>query len=296
MVRKRWETGLMNSAPYPDLFSLVAVPIGNIGDLSARAAECLSAADVIFCEDTRKTSDLLKRATLITKAKLVPVPGDSEFDTDWKRYCSPSIRRWALVSDAGTPIVNDPGVSLLAFCRKHQIPTEALPGPSAPIAAWQWSGGFGLPFVFAGFAPKVSQSSSAKWQRFMPTCFNAGTFCFFDTRHQILNTLKHFSDSFPESELYIAREITKAHQELLFGKPAFLLEKMHSLVEADHVGELCLLVNLSSLGLNDQSALAPTVDELIKFRVAPTKDASKLLAKWSELSSQQAYKRLCDES
>ncbi|HVJ64152.1 MAG TPA: SAM-dependent methyltransferase [Bdellovibrionota bacterium] len=285
------------SAPLPDRLSVVAVPIGNPRDLSPRAGEALASAQVIFCEDTRKTLDLLKRSGISSGAKLIAVPGDSEFQTDWQRYCSPEYRHWVLVSDAGTPIVNDPGSSLLEFCRKQGVLVEALPGASAPTLAWQWSGGFGLPFSFAGFAPKVSRSATSKWEHFLPAAQTQGTFCFFDTRHQVMNTLEYIAETYPNARLYIAREMTKAHEELLFGSASELAAIIAQRLEADQVGELCLLLDMASLqseGAAPAAQISP--EDLIKFRTASTKDASKMMAKWCNLPTRDAYKRLCDET
>lgn len=293
----------MRSAPLPEILSIIAVPIGNPLDLSLRAVKMLEIADLVFCEDTRKTYDLFKRAGITVTAKLVAIPGDSEHDVDWQRYRANEHRRWAVVSDAGTPIVNDPGVSLLAFCRKHAVVVEALPGPSAPIAAWQWSGGFGLPFVFAGFAPKVSQTATAKWERFLPLSATHGTFCFFDTRHQIVETLGYLAKTFPAADLFIAREMTKPHEELLRGGAEYLLKQIQKLIEIDKVGELCLLLDVASLHAEQGEGLAsstlgagPTIEELIKFRAGSTKDAAKMIAKWFSVPTRDAYKRLHDET
>ncbi len=302
MSSKWWETVAMRSAPMPEILSLVAVPIGNPKDLSLRAIETLAAANLIFCEDSRKTSDLFKRAGVSVTAKLVAVPGDSEFEIEWGRYCSAENRRWAVVSDAGTPIVNDPGVSLLAYCRKQGVAVEALPGASAPIMAWQWSGGFGLPFIFGGFAPKVSQNANTKWERFLPTEPKHGTFCFFDTRHQILDTLKYLQQAHPTTKIFIAREMTKPHEELLHGSVDYLMKTMTHLIEIDKVGELCVLIDMESLREDihgdalTSSGVGLSPEDLLKFRSASTKEASKLMAKWCQLNSRDAYKRLCDET
>lgn len=290
----------MSATRFPDRLSVVAVPIGNIKDLTPRALEALSMAHLIFCEDTRKTTDLLKRCGISSSAKLISVPGDAEHEVDWIRYCSPDYRNWAVVSDAGTPVVNDPGISILSFCQKHGIRIEALPGASAPILAWQWSGGFGLPFVFGGFAPKVSSTSTSKWDRFVPKT-RSGTFCFFDTRHQIVDTLTFMASSYPKARLHIAREMTKSHEELISGNPAFLLDYLKKLLESDRVGELCVLIDLASLQPEAQldeaipEALNLSLEELLKFRGAQTKEASKMIAKWCGMTPRDAYKRLCDD-
>lgn len=287
----------MRSTALPDQISIVAVPIGNVQDLTPRARDALASAQVIFCEDTRKTADLLKRAEVQSPAKLISIPGDSEHQLDWMRYCRSEYRHWVMVSDAGTPVVNDPGTSLIGFAQKHQIKTQALPGASAPIAAWQWSGGFGLPFIFGGFAPKVTAAATSKWDRFLPQA-TQGTFCFFDTRHQVLDTLDFLRAAYPQARLHIAREMTKAHEELLSGAPEPLWQALAKLIESDRVGELCVLLDLSSVAAPAGETVVGggiTVEDLVAFRSGSTKDASKLLAKWTTLSARDAYKRLCDE-
>lgn len=297
MIEDSGDDKRMSSAPLPELLSIVALPIGNIEDLTLRAISCLQNADVIFCEDTRKTSDLIRRAKLQTHAKLISSPGDSEHAVDWMRYCTPQYRRWVLVSDAGTPVVNDPGVSIISFCHKHQIRVEALPGASAPVVAWQWSGGFGLPFIFGGFAPKVSLSATSKWERFVPRQ-SEGTFCFFDTRHQILETLSYLNSVAPNSQMFVAREMTKTHEELLKGTPHELHKIISALIESDKVGELCVLIDLSSLNsaqVESHLASAISYEDLLKFRKSSTKEASKFLSKWCDVNSRDAYKRLVED-
>jgi len=178
----------------PSLF-VVALPIGNPHDLSFRAKETLEFVDVIFCEDKRKYLEFARRANIVVSDRqhLEPLPGDTDRENDWDFIFQKhsSIKKWALVSDAGSPIVNDPGLSLLRYVRSKSWNVISIPGPSAPIAAWQWSGGFGLPYYFAGFTPKAKRSEAKELYDFFSALKFTSTFCFFDTRHQFETTYEH---------------------------------------------------------------------------------------------------------
>ena len=269
--------------------ALVALPLGNVQDLSARARSTLESSDLIFCEDTRRLQDLAARAHLALKAKLVSLPGDRERDMDWARFL-PDYATWALVSDAGTPIVNDPGASLLTWAQGRGCHVSAIPGPSAPVLAWQWSGGFGLPYVFAGFAPKAKRPEAKELAEFFAPLSQARTFVYFDSRHQAVLTLQGLvALGRGESSMFIAREMTKPHEELLKGNVSSMLEWLQARVQQDEgIGELTLVMR------GDGSAPASTVsvDELARLRSAPTKEASKIMASLTGLTARECYDRL----
>lgn len=276
----------------PSLVSLVALPLGNARDLSPRAAETLQKANLLFCEDTRKFHELAQRAGLSElRAKLVSLPGDREFELNWFEYCEDveEGQNWALVSDAGTPIVNDPGAALLKFCREQGVKTEAVPGPCAFVAAWQWSGGFGVPFSFAGFPPKVKSAASKELADFFAPARVARTFAFFDTRHQVQTTFQHLEENgWAEAQVYLAREMTKPHEELLGGTVAEMAEFLRRRLASDQgFGEVTCL--LEGRGESAAGGVGLGLEDLARVRSASAKEASKIAARLTGRPARDCY-------
>ena len=105
----------------PKKLSLVAVPLGNVEDLSARAKKAMKEAEVIFCEDSRKSQDLFSRCDIQSQAKWVTLPGSREKEVDWEKWTHESTpKNWIFISDAGTPIVNDPGLEIHQFLHRRR--------------------------------------------------------------------------------------------------------------------------------------------------------------------------------
>ena len=248
-------------------------------------------ANRIYCEDTRKLKDILRRLDVNSNARFVSLPGNSEGDISWADEFQNmnSERKWVLVSDAGTPLVSDPGWSLVHYCQKSNIPYVALPGACAPILAWQWSGGFGLPYAFAGFAPKASEFSQSSLDHFFNPLGYCKTFCFFDTRHQVLTTLHYLISSGRGAvTLYMAREMTKPHEELIKGNAQILYDLLSRRMQEEiPVGELTFV--LEGQGLNVQPQSGIELSQLVQLRNLPPKAAAKLAAKLSAKSVQECY-------
>ena len=277
--------------------NLVALPIGNVADLSPRASEALTQAHRIFCEDTRKMRELLKRADIQTNARLTALPGGSEHQFDWERARKEANvdERWVLVSDAGTPLVNDPGAELVEYCRRAQVELRATPGPCAPIAAWQWSGGFGLPFVFAGFAPKAKSPGTKDLDRFFEPLSNSGSFSYFDTKHQFATTLEHLVlRGLGDRPLFVAREMTKPHEQLHGGTVRSCLTELAERLQTEgQLGELTFL--LKGEDKSSASGSVVTLDQLVQIRKASVKDAAKIAAELTGLSSRDCYQLFIGE-
>ena len=199
---------------------LVATPIGNLEDISIRALRCLAGVDIIYCEDTRNTSRLLDRYGIktITKsyhdhngAKIRPVILD-------QLAAGKSI---ALVSDAGTPLVNDPGFKLVREAISQNSHVDLIPGPSAPIMALALSGLPSDRFMFAGFLP---QKEKARHDLLLELAKIQSTLIFFETANRIEASLKDIESLLPNRQIAIGRELTKLHQETLRGSPSEILD------------------------------------------------------------------------
>jgi len=194
--------------------TLVATPIGNLGDLSRRGIEALSAADLVLCEDTRVTSKLLSLTGI--KAKVQRCDDHTE-----RRQIENMLTRLqageniALVSDAGTPLISDPGYSLVKAARDAGHNVTATPGPAAPILALILSG---LPtdrFYFGGFLPS---KSSARQSAFAEVKSLRATTIFFDSPRRIAATLRDALTVFgPDRDASTARELTKKFEQIQTG-------------------------------------------------------------------------------
>ncbi|MGH2784490.1 MAG: 16S rRNA (cytidine(1402)-2'-O)-methyltransferase [Actinomycetota bacterium] len=195
------------------LLRVVATPIGNLDDLSPRAAQALAEADVIACEDTRVTRKLLSRVE--THARLISYHARNE------RQRTPELvarvsggDRVALVTDAGTPGLSDPGQRLVAACIEAGQRVEVVPGPSAAVAALVVSGLPTARFVFEGFLPRTKGDRRRRLERLAG---EERTLVFFEAPHRIAATLSDMADVFGDRNAAFARELTKMHEEVVRG-------------------------------------------------------------------------------
>ncbi len=274
---------------------IVAVPLGNAQDLSFRSAALLASVDRIFCEDTRKTQALLERAGIKAKGRLTPLPGDSEFEAPWEKWAQEDEgKTWLFCSDAGSPIISDPGAAFVKFCARLKIPLVAVPGPAAPILAWQWSGGFGLPFTFGGFPPKEKNVEAKPLQDFFDQAIGSGTFCFFESRHHVLSSLEHLIQrGWGNKKIYLAREMTKTHEELLGGTVQELFERIKIILAKEGgLGELTFLLQGEK---RESSAQTIDVSTLLSLRLLPPKKAAKVMAQICGLSTHEVYGQMVKE-
>lgn len=203
------------------LLSVVATPIGNLDDLSPRAARVLEGADVIACEDTRVTRKLLSR--IDARARLIAYHARNE------RERTPELvahvaggEHVALVTDAGTPGLSDPGQRLIAACLEAGLRIEVVPGPSAVVAALVVSGLPTARFVFEGFLPRTKGDRRRKLQALAS---EERTLVVFEAPHRIVETLRDMAEVLGDRRASVARELTKMHEEVLHGTLAELADR-----------------------------------------------------------------------
>ncbi len=214
----------------PVLF-IVATPIGNLGDITLRAVETLKAVDVVACEDTRRTEVLLSH--LGTRKPL------HRYDEHTHGPSSRKIidmlkggKSVALVTDAGTPAISDPGSRLVAEVIQAQIKVVPVPGASSVTAALSAAGFTGDGFVFLGFLSRRNGPAKRELQEAMGLSKNL---VLFESPFRVADTLRLIQEIAPEHHVVVARELTKLHEEFLRGTPAQVLEQLASRPEKGEV-------------------------------------------------------------
>jgi 16S rRNA (cytidine1402-2'-O)-methyltransferase len=220
----------------PAALYIVATPIGNLGDISARAIETLRGVDVIACEDTRVTGVLLQRFSIAT-----PMTPYHDHNADRVR---PQIlarlaagESVALVSDAGTPLISDPGYKLVRACAEAGIAAIPLPGPSALLAALAVAA---LPtdrVLFAGFLPS---KSGARREALMAIKSLAATLVFYESAQRLADSLADMTTVLGERDAAVCRELTKMHEEVRRDSLAGLAARYAA--EATPKGEVVVVV------------------------------------------------------
>ena len=197
----------------PGKLYLVATPIGNLEDITIRAVRILAEVNLIAAEDTRRTATLLRHYAI--KTGTISLHQHNE-----KERAPKLVRRLlngesiALLSDAGTPLISDPGFEMVRQALDARIPIVALPGPSAVVAALVSSGAPTNSFTFLGFPPKRANDRK-KWCAALTT--EDRTLVFFESPHRLATTLKMLADNMGDRTISICRELTKIHEELVVG-------------------------------------------------------------------------------
>lgn len=195
---------------------IIATPIGNLGDISARAVETLENATVVACEDTRVTKKLLSLLNISNKKLFIPLHDHNEEDQAQKLIdlIQNENQAIALVSDAGSPLISDPGYKLIKHCREQNVYITVIPGCCALISALQLSG---LPtnrFLFAGFIPNKEK---ARADNFLELKDTKATLVFYESANRIVKSLTAAKEIFGDREMAVAREITKMFEECVNG-------------------------------------------------------------------------------
>lgn len=212
---------MTDAAPPEKLSSglyIVATPIGNLGDITLRAKDVLERCDVIACEDTRVTGKLMK---LLGISNRLWRYDDHASAADRQRLLDAArIGAVALVSDAGMPLVSDPGYRLVREAREADIPVTALPGASAPLLALAMSGLPNDRFLFAGFLPQKEKARADMLAELAPI---RSTLIFFDTAPRLVKSLAVIAEVLPGREVAVGRELTKLHEECRTGSATELI-------------------------------------------------------------------------
>jgi 16S rRNA (cytidine1402-2'-O)-methyltransferase len=267
---------------------LVATPIGNLEDITLRAIRVLKEADLIACEDTRQTQKLLQHYSI--HKEMVSYHAHNELTR------SPELviqleqgAQVALVSDAGTPVVSDPGHRLVVLCLRHHIPVVPIPGPSAFVAALAASGLPSDEFLFVGFLPS---RSGARRKKLDALKSEPRALVLYEAPHRLADTLSDAAEILGSRHAVVAREVTKIHEEFLRGT---LLELRDAAKERAPRGEITLMI-----GPPEEGALQVAPSVSLKERVSQIetemgldrKAALKQAARERGLGKRDAYKQL----
>jgi 16S rRNA (cytidine1402-2'-O)-methyltransferase len=266
--------------------SVVATPIGNLEDLSRRALRVLEESDLIAAEDTRHTRKLLGHYKVHT-----PLTSYHEHNESKRRpaliHALCDGKRIALVTDAGTPCISDPGSRLVRAAHEAGIEVVAVPGPSAVHAALSVSGFPSDRFAFHGFFPRKSAEADELIAiiRAAP-----GTHVFFESPHRLLRSLELLVDRLPAVEVCVARELTKTFEEIVRGAPAEVAERFRRHAPK---GECVLMLHMAGHG-PDTEALPATdlrnlVEQLVQQDGLTRRDAIQRVADQLGLPRRRVY-------
>ena len=264
----------------PGRLVVCPTPIGNLEDVTLRVLSALREADLVACEDTRRTRTLLDRYGV--KAKLVSYHEHNE-----EKRSAELVKRMgegatvALVSDAGMPLVSDPGYVLVRACVAAGLPVEVLPGPSAALAALVASALPSDRWRFAGFLPR----KKGELRRALSE--PGGTLVAFEAPGRVPATLKVLAEVDPERDVAVCRELTKVHEEVVRGSASELAERYAG---ASPKGEVVLVIGAAPEGAVevDETALA-ALAKLVDAGAKP-RAAAQVVAELTGSSANALYK------
>jgi 16S rRNA (cytidine1402-2'-O)-methyltransferase len=267
----------------PGRLYVVSTPIGNLEDITYRAVRILREVDWIACEDTRTTRRLLDHYGIATRAISYHEHNETERAAELIARIEEG-ETGALVSDAGTPLLSDPGYRIVHAAARARIRIEPLPGPSALLAALVVSG---LPtdqFHFGGFLP----AKQGQRRRLLESLADeSATLVFYEAPHRILESLEDISAVLGAREIVAARELTKMYEEILRGSAA---EIAASLSARDSVrGEFVIIIGKSMQPANQDVRVEDLIEALIGAGVERM-EAMKTVARERGLSKREIYK------
>jgi 16S rRNA (cytidine1402-2'-O)-methyltransferase len=273
---------------------LVATPIGNLEDISLRALRILKEVDLIACEDTRQTRKLLAHYDIHTRLESYHEHNEMTRAPELVIELEQAAQI-ALVSDAGTPAISDPGQRLVALCLRHGIPVVPVPGPSALVSAIAASGLCTDEFVFVGFLPSRAGERSTELHSLAA---EPRALVFYEAPHRLVGMLEDALAVFGNRHAVIAREVTKVHEEFRRGRISEILE---SFLKTPPRGEITVIIAPADHQSDSHSArnttdlalpLPQRVEEIMRAQSLDHKAALKIAARERGLTKREAYKQL----
>ncbi len=264
---------------------VVATPIGNLGDISERAKEVLSEAKYVACEDTRVSKKLFSLLGISLDKNFMTYEDHSEEERAQGiiDIITTKDEAVALISDAGSPLISDPGYKLVRKCREQGVAVYTVPGCCAVVSALQLSG---LPtnrFMFAGFIPNKDK---ARLDLFKELASIDTTLVFYETAPRLQKTLTAAAENFGNREMAVAREITKMYEECVNGTASELADHFE---QNPPKGEIVLMVAPPEENENNQVDLEELLRE--KLRLMPLKTAVKEIVSAYGLNKNEVYRQ-----
>jgi 16S rRNA (cytidine1402-2'-O)-methyltransferase len=263
------------------LLTLTPTPIGNLKDISVRALEVLTRAEVIFCEDTRVTKKLLNLLNIPLNKEFISMHSHNE-NIVLKNLNPETLinKECVYVSDAGMPGISDPGSKLVRFVQQHNIPYTVIPGANAALTAFVASG-FEGEFCFYMFLPHKGEQRVQKLNEIV----NSGKIAIlYESPHRIEKLITELKTLIPEREVFLAKELTKMHE-------TYIKAKAKDINIQNTKGEWVVVIDKAQ----KSNELVLTYEEIIKLNL-PLREKSKLLAKISTKSAKEIYKELMEKS
>jgi 16S rRNA (cytidine1402-2'-O)-methyltransferase len=267
---------------------IVATPIGNLGDISERAVEVLKQADLIAAEDTRHSKTLLERFGIKTKVTAYHEHNEEKVTQQLIQQIE-NGESIALISDAGTPLINDPGYNLVVSAHDNQIQVVPIPGPSAIITALSASGLPTNKFIYEGYLPAKSEARKTRLNELKN---ESRTLVLYEAPHRIIESLKIMQEVFgAKRRVTIARELTKQFEQIVRAPLNEINEKLAS-EEIKHKGEFVVIVEgAKELAISDEEVLR--INKILSEKLSP-KDAAGLTAKITGKKKNDVYKLALD--
>lgn len=283
----------MTDEPLAPGLYIVATPIGNLEDITMRALRVLRSVDRIACEDTRQTRKLLDRYSITTPT----ISSHEHNEAQRSRQLMEELKggaRIAVVSDAGTPGISDPGMVLAAAAIAEGVPVYPIPGASAALTALVASGLNTERFLFAGFLPPKSGARRTALEELAGTGAAPATLVFYEAPHRIVETLADVEAVWgPGCRVVLGRELTKVHEEFLRGTVRDVREQLAA--RESIRGEMVLLLDAQPLAHGSAAASASVQDrlaELEKSEGLTEKDALKRMARERGVSKSELWREL----
>ena len=265
------------------VFHVIATPIGNLSDITRRALEVIGELDVLYAEDTRHTTKLCMHFGLNPKLRSLHDHNEQDRIDEVIAQLQQGLAV-GLVSDAGTPLISDPGYKIVAACHEAGIGVSPVPGASALTAVLSVCGLPTNQFLFSGFLPAKS-SARRKAIDSLKAC--SATLVFFESKHRIGESLGDLEELLGDRKICVAREVTKSFETILSGNIADVRVKITA-DQSSQKGEFVLVVDGAEV---EVAALTAEVQNLLldlAAQLAP-KQAAKIVAKYTGLKSKTLY-------
>ena len=271
------------------VFHVIATPIGNLSDMTQRARDTMAGVDILYAEDTRHTARLCTHLGVSPKLRSLHDHNEQDRIAEIIDFLQSGLAV-GLVSDAGTPLISDPGYRIVSACHAAGLPVSPVPGVSAVTSALSVCG---LPtdrFMFIGFLPA---KSSARRSSLNALTTESATLVFFESKHRIIAALADMHDVLGDRTACVAREVTKAFETICYGKVADIMQSIESDPDSQK-GEFVVIVSGAPSGTMTLDSATQALLTDVATEIAP-KRAAKIVARYTGLSARDLYEWLLQQ-